>query len=306
MPFTQDVPEQIKKVDMGAYEYIEKLDEEGLVKYRRQTGATICGYIPIAVLLSMMEKGAPAELVKYTTSGELGGDFTESVSYLSVVFSGTWQESAEVEPSDTRAGLSESDKKQLLALARKTIDFAFQKQRVPQASELDFTIAEAVKCPRAAFVTLKKPAPFLSKGHDPNAPKPAEVEYVLRGCIGDIFPQRPLYKSVIYNAINAAFNDRRFPQLTKAECDDIRIEISALTAPKPVDSWRQIRVGTDGAVLRKNGKSAVFLPQVATEQGWDLDRMLTRLSIKAGLPADAWKAGADFQVFQAVVFGEDK
>jgi AMMECR1 domain-containing protein len=49
----------------------------------------------------------------------------------------------------------------------------------------------------------------------------------------------------------------------------------------------------------------VFLPQVAPEQGWDLETTLQNLSLKAGLPADAWKEGASFQVFQADVFGEE-
>jgi AMMECR1 domain-containing protein len=59
-------------------------------------------------------------------------------------------------------------------------------------------------------------------------------------------------------------------------------------------------------VLNKNGHSAVFLPQVAPEQGWDVNQMLTQLSRKAGLPADAWKEGANFLVFQADVFGENE
>ena len=59
-------------------------------------------------------------------------------------------------------------------------------------------------------------------------------------------------------------------------------------------------------VLSKDGHSAVFLPQVAPEQGWDVNQMLTRLSLKAQLPADAWKEGASFLVFQAVVFGEPR
>ena len=125
-------------------------------------------------------------------------------------------------------------------------------------------------------------------------------------CIGDIFPRQPLYKSVIINAIRAAVNDKRFPRVTEAECNDIKIEISALTPPQPIASPGQIRIGVDGVVLNKNGQSAVFLPQVAPEQGWDVDQMLTRLSLKAGLPADAWKQGASFRVFQADVFGEDK
>ncbi|MHC4734227.1 MAG: AMMECR1 domain-containing protein, partial [Planctomycetota bacterium] len=86
----------------------------------------------------------------------------------------------------------------------------------------------------------------------------------------------------------------------------ITIEISALTAPKPIASPDEIRIGIDGVVLNKEGRSAVFLPQVAPEQGWDLNQMLTNLSLKAGLTGDAWKKGASFLVFQAVVFGEER
>jgi AMMECR1 domain-containing protein len=58
--------------------------------------------------------------------------------------------------------------------------------------------------------------------------------------------------------------------------------------------------------MKKNGSGAVFLPQVAPEQGWDVSQMLTQLSLKAGLPPDAWKEGASFLVFQADVFGENE
>jgi AmmeMemoRadiSam system protein A len=158
---------------------------------------------------------------------------------------------------------------------------------VPQPADVGFTPGEATSTPRAAFVTLKE------NGQ-------------LRGCIGDIFPQRPLYKSVIGNAINAAFADPRFAPVRKDELARIRVEISALTPPSPVASWRDIRIGTDGMVMNKGGRSAVFLPQVAPEQGWDLETTLANLSMKAGLPADAWKEGATFQVFQAEVFGEEE
>jgi uncharacterized protein (TIGR00296 family) len=94
--------------------------------------------------------------------------------------------------------------------------------------------------------------------------------------------------------------------VTLAECNDITIEISALTAPEPVSSSADIRIGIDGIVLQKSSQSAVFLPQVAPEQGWDLETTLAHLSMKAGLPADAWKEGATFLTFQADVFGEEK
>jgi AmmeMemoRadiSam system protein B/AmmeMemoRadiSam system protein A len=287
VPFKENIPEQLKKLDMGAYEYIAKLDSKGFLEYREKSGATICGYVPIAILLSMLGQGVKAELINYATSGELMGDFTNSVSYLGIVFCGAWQKASANEPQASRAELTDKDKRELLVLARKSILYALANRRIPEASELGVTVSDAMRVQRAAFVTLKKNSQ-------------------LRGCIGDVLPQRPLFKSVILNAINAGFNDPRFPPVTAAECNDIKIEISALTVPAPIASWKEIRIGVDGVVLKKDGRSALFLPQVAPEQGWDVNQMLANLSVKAGLPADAWKEGTSFLVFQADVFGEEK
>ncbi|UCG59994.1 MAG: AmmeMemoRadiSam system protein B [Phycisphaerales bacterium] len=287
VPFRENIPEQIKKLDMGAFAYIAKLDDAGFLQYKKKTGATICGSIPIAILLSMMSEGAETELVSYTTSGELMGDFSNSVSYLSAAFAGAWQNAPEIRPEKAGAELTDEDKRQLLTLARKTIRYVLGNRRLPEPSELGFEVTEAVKPPRAAFVTLKKNAR-------------------LRGCIGDIYPQRPLHKSVALNAVYASLRDGRFPPVTEAELDEIEIEISALTTPRPVESANQIRIGTDGVVLNKDGHSAVFLPQVAPEQGWDLEQTLTQLSRKAGLDGEAWRDGASFLVFQAEVFGEER
>jgi len=286
-PFRQDIPGQIKKLDMGAYEYIAKLDGPGFLDYRRKTGATICGYVPIAILLSMLSKPAEARLVEYATSGQQAGDYTNSVSYLSVAFTGEWQTQTKVQQQKETPALTEDDKKQLLLLARKTMVYALQNRRVPEPSDLGISISDAMRPACAAFVTIKKNSQ-------------------LRGCIGDIFPQRPLYKSVIVNAINSCVNDKRFTPVSQDELKDITIEISALTAPAPIASPDEIRIGIDGVVLNKEGHSAVFLPQVAPEQGWDVNQMLTQLSLKARLPADAWKEGASFLVFQAEVFGENE
>jgi AmmeMemoRadiSam system protein B/AmmeMemoRadiSam system protein A len=286
VPFNENIPERIKEVDMGAYEHIARLDSDGFLEYRQKSGATICGYVPIAILLGMMDDTAKAELLKYTTSGELTGDYSTSVSYLSAAFYGQWANCSEVEPEAHNAKLTEQDEKQLLILARRTINHVLQNGTVPDPSELGVEITDAMKPPRAAFVTLKKHSQ-------------------LRGCIGDIYPQQPLYKSVMMNAIYASFRDRRFSPVKKEECDDIKIEISILTVPKPVASADDIRIGVDGVVLYKDGKSALFLPQVATEQGWDIDEMLTHLSLKAQLPGYAWKDGASFRTFQARVFGEE-
>lgn len=289
VPFTENIPEQIRKLDMWAYKHIAGLDWKGFLEYRRRTGATICGYVPVAVVLSMLEKGVDADLVKYATSGELTGDFTSSVSYLAVAFSGQWRKHPEIKPSAGAAKLTEQDRERLLRLARRSIVHFLKTRRVPEASELGVEISDAMQARRAAFVTLK-----LKKNSH------------LRGCIGDILPRQPLYRSVMTNAINAAVNDRRFRPVTEEECADITIELSVLTVPEPVDSPDKIRIGTDGVILKKNDRSAVYLPQVAPQQGWDVSRMLTRLSVKAGMAEDAWKEGASFLVFQADVFGESE
>ena len=91
IPFDQNIPDELKKLDMGAYDYISKLDSTGFHQYCDKTGATICGRVPIAILLSMLPSGTRPELLKYTTSGEMTGDFTNSVSYFSVAFHGDWQ-----------------------------------------------------------------------------------------------------------------------------------------------------------------------------------------------------------------------
>ncbi len=285
-PFKKDIPENIRKLDMGAFEFIRKLDAGGLLRYRDETHATICGCVPVAVLLEMLGKDTRVDLLRYATSGAMTGDSTNSVSYMAVAFRGTWGVSPAPASEIRRPSLTAEDRKQLLALVRRTLRYALDHQKTPDASDLDFTASEPMKLPRAAFVTLKK-------------------DGQLRGCIGDIFPQRPLYKSVIGNAVYAAFGDRRFQPLQSDEYDQIQIEISALTTPTPVSSPQEIRIGIDGMVLNKDGRSAVFLPQVAPEQGWDLETTLGQLSLKAGLPPDAWKQGASFLVFQADVFGEE-
>jgi len=286
VPFDQNIPDGLKKLDMGAYDYISKQDSAGFLQYCDKTGATICGRVPIAVLLSMLPSGTRPELLKYTTSGELTGDFTNSVSYLSVAFHGDWQKRIAPEPTNTDSLLTQKDKRNLLLLARRTIEFYLQNGQVPTPEQLGIVVTNAIKARRAAFVTLKKNSD-------------------LRGCIGDVFPRQSLYKSVIANAINAAVNDWRFSPVTRDELSSIKIEISALTVPQSIDSYNQIRIGTDGVVLSKGGQMALFLPQVATEQRWTLEETLTHLSLKAGLPENAWKSGARFQVFQAEVFGEE-
>ncbi len=50
--------------------------------------------------------------------------------------------------------------------------------------------------------------------------------------------------------------------------------------------------------------TGLLLPQVPIEHGWDRITFLEQTCRKAGLPADAWRAGAQIEVFTAEVFGD--
>ncbi len=128
----------------------------------------------------------------------------------------------------------------------------------------------------------------------------------LRGCIGNIFGEKPLYKTVYRLAKESAFRDPRFRPLTRKELDKVKIEISILTPPKRVGGVEDIVVERDGVILTSGRKRALFLPQIASEQGWSLETLLSQLSLKAGLKSDGWRSVETyFETFQAEVIEEE-
>ncbi|MBN1865152.1 MAG: AmmeMemoRadiSam system protein B [Victivallales bacterium] len=285
IPFSENIQKNIREMDFGACEKILNLDMTGFLGYIKNTGATICGEMSVAALLSALPDNTKPQKLHYATSAEMTGDFTHSVSYLSIAFSGKWPEDqTEVQtPSPRASSLSDDDRNTLLLLARKSIEFYLEKRQVPTPEQLGIQISEPMKSRRAVFVTLKK-------------------DGQLRGCIGEIFPSQELYNSVIVNAVNSGVNDSRFKPVTAAELDGISLNISVLTPPSQVASYKDIIIGRDGVVLRKNNRSSVFLPHVATEQEWNLEQTLSHLAMKAGLPHDAWKESCTFLTFQAELF----
>ncbi len=89
LPFSGDIQSNLRRLDMGAVEQIERLELEGFSAYLEKTGATICGGNPIKLLLAVIRASGDTirpELVEYTTSGELTGDFSHCVSYAGIVF----------------------------------------------------------------------------------------------------------------------------------------------------------------------------------------------------------------------------
>lgn len=132
----------------------------------------------------------------------------------------------------------------------------------------------------------------------------------LRGCIGSLDAHRSLYDDVTHNARAAAFGDPRFPALATDELSSVRIEVSVLTAPQPLefgdeeDALRRLRPGIDGVIFQYGRRRATFLPQV-WEQLPEPREFMAHLKMKAGLPADFRAAGIRLAVYQVEKFRAD-
>ena len=181
--------------------------------------------------------------------------------------------------------LGSESKQHLLRLARAAIALHCERNGTITPADLAVPDDAELRQEMGAFVTLKM------AGH-------------LRGCIGEIVARRAIVDAVVGRAQDSAFSDPRFPPLRPDELPRCHIEISALHPPQAVAGPEDIVIGRHGIVLDKGGRSAVYLPQVAPEQGWDLAQTLSHLSQKAGLAPDAWRADCSFEVFEAEVFGE--
>jgi AmmeMemoRadiSam system protein B/AmmeMemoRadiSam system protein A len=255
------------------------------------TGLSTCACGAQTILAAMAASkylgASTGAIVSYANSGDaLVGDRDRVVGYGAVVFQGNASRSGEdLFPGPPRdiepAPLSASQQRNLLKFARKSLTQFYETETTPLPRPAD----PLLYARQGAFVTLKRHGE-------------------LRGCIGHMADDLPLCHVVGRMALQAAFNDRRFPHLNDSELEEVEIEISVLTPLKPVDGPADIVVGRDGVMLRKFDRSAVFLPQVAPEQGWNRDEMLGHLCRKAGLPETAWKDGASFYTFQAQVFSE--
>jgi len=125
----------------------------------------------------------------------------------------------------------------------------------------------------------------------------------LRGCVGYVLPSCPVYRAVAETARAAAFEDNRFPPVTKKEADLLEIELSILSPPQPVQP-EEIEVGRHGLLVTWHGRRGLLLPQVPIEHGWDRTTFLEQTCRKAGVPIDAWQKGAIIEAFTAEVFGD--
>lgn len=230
-----------------------------------------CGATPLNGLLSFAKKrNFPVKLLAACNSGDTAGGKGRVVGYSSFAL----YDDAAV--STDKAGAA------LLDIAHGAIE-----QQLFRKSLAAFE-ASWLRQAGATFVTLKK------NGE-------------LRGCIGSLQAVRALADDVAHNALGAAFRDPRFPALAAEEWPRCQVEVSLLSAPKPVrfadedDLVAQIRPGEDGLILEAQGRRGTFLPQV-WESIPDTRGFLNELLRKAGLPADTRLARCKVFRYRVVKF----
>ena len=276
-------PALAQKIDQQTLDLIIKLDLTGLIEHSQaaldstQGEETIlCGLEGVKTALFLAKKlNLSAQILNYQNSGDfLLGDKKRVVGYGAIIFTGNIQSSED--------SLNREEQTILLNIAQETINNYITNRVIPSFDIKD----ERLKAIQGAFVTLHR------KGE-------------LRGCIGEIVADQPLWQVVQAVAIKAATQDSRFSPVTANELTDLEYEISVLSPPQKITDWRQIKLGRDGVIIQKGLKGGVFLPQVALETSWSLEEFLNQLCVqKAGLEAGCYQndPGVEISVFQAQVF----
>ena len=273
-PFNTDVPNKLRGLAEKAAGPLVNCDYDGFVHHLDETRDTVCGRGPIKLLLRLlsMRGGAHAVRAAYDTSGRMSGDWTNSVTYQSFVFTPR---------NDT---LNEQGRAMLLRIARD----AAKAHLNGQSPTVDVEkLSPTLRSKGACFVTLE------------NGGR-------LRGCIGNMVAVGPLHEAVVRNAVLAC-QDGRFVEnpVTAGELESLHIEVSYLTPMKRVKDPGEIVVGRHGLLIALGDRRGVLLPQVAYERGWSRDEFLAQTCLKAGLPKNAWKkSAAEIYSFEAEVFGE--
>jgi AmmeMemoRadiSam system protein A len=171
----------------------------------------------------------------------------------------------------------------LLDLARGTVTATARGLARPTPDQAGLT--PGLLAPGAAFVTLHE------RGE-------------LRGCIGMLAYERPLWVNVRDSAAAAARDDPRFLPVGADELGQIDIEVSVLEPRRRIADASEFVAGRHGIIIERGGCRGLLLPQVATEMGWGETEMLTAACRKAGLPPDAWRDPASrLYVFESFCFG---
>ena len=256
--------------------------ENSVLEKRIGNLATGCCSWPAVLTLMYLSEGNSRlrfSKILYRNSGDSKyGDKDRVVGYHAIRLSSRDNVNPEF-------NLETNERETLLNIARQTIRSYTENGKMPDIPEIQLT--PNLKQKAGAFVTLKK-------------------DEQLRGCIGHFEADKSLYEIVMQMAVAAAFQDHRFQPVIAEEIDDLHIDISILTPMRKIKSVEEIRLGIDGIYVKKGNRAGTFLPQVATDTGWNLEEFLGHCSRdKAGIGWDGWRdKETEIFIYQAMVIEE--
>ena len=271
--------DEATKIDQKTLKAIERWDYLSLSQNLQAGVWEACGGGPIVATMIAAERlGArQAKVLKYANTGDVTGDKSRVVGYGAVALV-----QSESPPGKTQSlSLDQKERDALLRLAKTSVETAVRENKPyePPPPEFETLLQEF-----GVFVTLRE------KGE-------------LRGCIGLIAAEKPLYLGVRDAATLAALRDPRFAPVNAEELSELEYEISVLTPFHRVYDVNEVQVGRDGLLMIQGHYRGVLLPQVPVEQHWDRKTFLEEASRKAGLPRHAWQdETTDIFAFSALVF----
>jgi AmmeMemoRadiSam system protein B/AmmeMemoRadiSam system protein A len=247
---------------------------------------SMCGWTSGLLLMYLAEGNSQLEFkhIGYSNSGDsFYGNKDEVVGYQAIALLSKADKKGDQSEFRSEVSFTQEEANQLISIARTSIrKKLFENKNMVINDE---KLPEIFTRNLGAFVTLR-------------------VSGVLRGCIGRFISSEPLYEVVRETALLSAFEDSRFPPLTKEEFEKTDIEISVLGPLRTVKNINDIVLGRHGIYIRKGMRSGTMLPQVATENHWSLEEFLGYTSRdKAGLGWYGWK-DAEISVYEAVVLKE--
>lgn len=234
---------------------IERMSLEDVERLLGTGEGEMCGAYPVIFTMAVARALGATNGVLYAAanSGDVTPDRNRVVGYAAI---GLYN-----------IPLSPVEREKLLALAKNTLAEFVSHGKVPDINVRD----PRLRANGATFVTINR------NGQ-------------LRGCIGNIQPVMPLYRSVITNAISACSRDGRFRPMAKEELKDAEVEVTVLSSLQPLTNINDIRIGTHGLYIVNGTQSGILLPQVAEQYRWNANTFLQEVSVKAGLPREAWKS----------------
>ena len=286
--------DKAKEIDKITDEAILSMDPDFFLEtLEKNTGRSVpglatsmCGWTSGLVLLYLVQDDPDVEFrhISYTNSGDSRyGNKNEVVGYNAIALVKRTKDPISDSAPKSELSFSNDETKQLIEIARGSIRSMLyeNKKTGPDPSELPSSFKENM----GAFVTLK-------------------LDGVLRGCIGRFISTDPLYEVVQQMALASAFEDHRFYPLTRDEFEKVEIEISVLGPLRKINDISEIQLGKHGIYIKKDNRSGTMLPQVATENHWNVEQFLGYTARdKAGLGWTGWK-DADIYIYEAAILEE--